>query len=229
MLTPGLAGGLVMTITNALDVKFGCGDWLPYFVLAFSFLVGIVVFVDDKVQGWPKVALYLINSFVIFAMASGTNAIGTKVTEKKDEVVKEELKQTIPAIGFNSDEWEEGVFKYMTVQNVQQEDTLKIKKQMLKSQISNCSYSIQLIQKDIVENQKQYNDAAGKFRVLERINNDLVNVNNLVKTDTLLKREQAYQQELENIQHNLVTLQKALVTERKKPEEDRRFFKSWFN
>jgi hypothetical protein len=232
MVTPGLAGGLVMTITNAIDVKFGCGIYLPHFVLAFSFLVGFVVFIDQNVKSWlSKIALYMLNSFIIFAMASGTNTLGVKATGD-DKEIGPELMEEIQKIGSLNSQTEnhDASLYFLFVQQapVPQEDPLKAKRTVLETQVTTCSSNIQLVQTDIVKNQKTYNDPQGKFKTLKRINSDLLNVHTMMKSDTLLLLEAQYQEELVNIQHNLQTLQNALLIEKKKPAETRKFFKAWF-
>lgn len=219
-----------MTITNAIDLKFDCGAYLPYFVLAFSFLIGAVVFADQKVKGWIKIVLYLVNSFIIFAMASGTNVIGVKATG--DEKEKEEIKATIKPIGLNHSIDPRRTVEYRFVQQQPQpnvEDPLKTKRNILQSQITSCSANIQLIQDDLVTNQTKYDNPKGKFGVLQRINASLIGVNELIKADTLLTREANYQAEIMDIQDNLQTLQNSLLLERRKPQVTKKFFKSWFN
>ncbi|HSL84329.1 MAG TPA: hypothetical protein VLF66_16265 [Thermoanaerobaculia bacterium] len=71
MLTPGIAGGVSMLITNALHSQLG----LPavWVALALSFLLGALVLGDKSTAGWQKPIFYLLNSLIIFAMATGAN------------------------------------------------------------------------------------------------------------------------------------------------------------
>jgi hypothetical protein len=78
MLTPGVAGGLVVSISAALTAQFLLpGNWTA---LAISFLLGGVVFVDPKTKKVEKIILYLLNSLVIFTVAVGANTTGRAVS-----------------------------------------------------------------------------------------------------------------------------------------------------
>jgi hypothetical protein len=76
MLTPGVCGAVIMTITNALGVSFGIvGVGRTFICLGLSFLVGSLVFVAGPKSSWPKKAIfYVLNSLIIFSMAAGTNS-----------------------------------------------------------------------------------------------------------------------------------------------------------
>jgi len=77
MLTPGVAGGLTMLMTNSLTSQFGL---LPnYTGLALSFLFGLLVFQTTVQLPWPKLAAYyVVNSLIIFSVAIGTNHAGVE-------------------------------------------------------------------------------------------------------------------------------------------------------
>jgi hypothetical protein len=76
MLTPGVCGAVIMTITNALGLSFGIvGVGRTFICLGLSFLVGSVVFAGGAKLPWQsKAVLYLLNSLIIFSMAAGTNS-----------------------------------------------------------------------------------------------------------------------------------------------------------
>ena len=75
MLTPGLCGALIMTITNALGTSFAVvGIGRTFISLGLSFLLGSLVFAAQVKSFWQKFVLYLLNSLVIFSMAAGTNS-----------------------------------------------------------------------------------------------------------------------------------------------------------
>jgi len=76
MLTPGACGGVVMMITSALYVGFGFPQMLT--ALIFSFLVGTIIFTVASQKLWQTIVLYIINSLIIFATATGMNGIGKK-------------------------------------------------------------------------------------------------------------------------------------------------------
>ncbi|HEX4441337.1 MAG TPA: hypothetical protein VH854_14760 [Thermoanaerobaculia bacterium] len=74
MITPGVAGTLVMLLTNALSNNFSLpGKWVA---LVLSFVCGLLVFGDKKLSVGPRVAFYVVNSLIIFATAVGANGIG---------------------------------------------------------------------------------------------------------------------------------------------------------
>jgi hypothetical protein len=77
MVTPGIAGGTVMLITNALGAQFD----LPHrwIALALSFAVGLIAFADRNADWWQRPVFYLLNSLLIFAIAVGSNTVGTAV------------------------------------------------------------------------------------------------------------------------------------------------------
>jgi hypothetical protein len=82
MLTPGLAGGMTMGITNALAFQFGLIAPGPAVIaLVLSFLFGLCVFVSSRKSARAvKLLFWVINSLVIFTVAAGSNALGTVAT-----------------------------------------------------------------------------------------------------------------------------------------------------
>jgi len=74
MITPGVAGTIVMLVTNALSGSFSLpGRWVA---LVLSFVCGLIVFGDKKLSLPPRIAFYVLNSLIVFATAVGTNGIG---------------------------------------------------------------------------------------------------------------------------------------------------------
>ena len=82
MLTPGIAGAVVMLVTNALANTFSLpGKWVA---LVLSFVCGLLVFGDKKLTVGPRIAFYVLNSLIVFATAVGANGIGAAAsTETK--------------------------------------------------------------------------------------------------------------------------------------------------
>ncbi len=76
MITPGVAGGIVMLITNSLIGQFDLSG--PKVALGLSFLVGTLVFLAKTVPPWQRVIYYVLNSLIIFATATGTAFVGNK-------------------------------------------------------------------------------------------------------------------------------------------------------
>lgn len=82
MLTPGMAGGMTMLITNALCQHFPLpNDWTG---LGLSFLFGLLVFVATG-PFWQRSVYYLLNSLVIFCVAAGASGFGASVATSNDE------------------------------------------------------------------------------------------------------------------------------------------------
>ncbi len=83
MLTPGLAGGITMGITNALAFQFALDAPTPAAIaLVLSFVFGLCVFLSGKAGRRAfKLLFWVINSLVIFTVAAGSNAIGTGVSQ----------------------------------------------------------------------------------------------------------------------------------------------------
>jgi hypothetical protein len=80
MLTPGLAGGMTMGITNALAFQFNLIAPQPALIaLILSFLFGLCVFLSAKsgIGRGAKALFWVINSLVIFTVAAGSNSIGS--------------------------------------------------------------------------------------------------------------------------------------------------------
>ena len=76
MLTPGIAGALVMFITNGLASNFPISR--VYTGLFLSFILGLLVLVANR-PWWVKAVYYLVNSLIIFVVAFGANGIGSGV------------------------------------------------------------------------------------------------------------------------------------------------------
>jgi hypothetical protein len=79
MLTPGVAGGMVMFLVNGLSVPF---PELPprYAALAISCVIAAIVVSADKL-GWIQRGLYwVVNSLVIFVMGFGAASLGYEAT-----------------------------------------------------------------------------------------------------------------------------------------------------
>jgi hypothetical protein len=77
MLTPGLAGGMTMAITNVLARQFDLVAPGPAWLgLGLSFLFGLLVWMSQEVSQLKRVVLYVLNSLVIFVVAVGSNSVG---------------------------------------------------------------------------------------------------------------------------------------------------------
>jgi hypothetical protein len=83
MLTPGLAGGMTMGITNVMAAQFSLippgTAWLG---LGLSFLFGLLVWVNQDVSRLKRLVFYVLNSLVIFVVAMGSNTVGGAVSGK---------------------------------------------------------------------------------------------------------------------------------------------------
>ena len=72
MLTPGIAGGIVMLISQALSNAFQSP--LAITAIVLSFLVGLLVFIATSIPVWQRIVFYLLNSLIIFSVAVGASA-----------------------------------------------------------------------------------------------------------------------------------------------------------
>jgi hypothetical protein len=75
MLTPGIAGATAMMITNALGTNFAMSRSWTALILSFTF--GLLSIVASK-PIYTKLLFYILNSLVIFCVASGANNLGQK-------------------------------------------------------------------------------------------------------------------------------------------------------
>jgi len=81
MLTPGLAGGMTMAITNSVAGQFDMVAPGPaYLGLGLSFLFGLLVWMSQEVSQIKRAVLYVLNSLVIFVVAMGSNSMGGGVS-----------------------------------------------------------------------------------------------------------------------------------------------------
>jgi hypothetical protein len=78
MITPGAAGAITMAATNALCAQFAAlpGNWVA---LTLSFLFGGLVVLSYASSVGVRLAYLIINSLIIFVMASGSNTIGSGI------------------------------------------------------------------------------------------------------------------------------------------------------
>lgn len=99
MITPGIAGGITMMISNALWVQFSIEP--RYTGLIFSFIIGLAVVLSWKATTalWLKGIYWIVNSLIIFSVAIGGNYVGAgkasastqekQYSEKMEPIVKE--------------------------------------------------------------------------------------------------------------------------------------------
>jgi hypothetical protein len=111
MLTPGLAGGMTMGITNSLAVQFALLPPGPAYVgLGLSFLFGLLVWANQDVSRLKRCVLYVLNSLVIFVVAVGSNTMGGAVSgpavasaaaaSLSDVLMSSAVAQTQPEVGW---------------------------------------------------------------------------------------------------------------------------------
>lgn len=96
MLTPGVAGGIVMTIANTLWCNFTLEP--KWSALVLSFAIGAVVFKAVSLPVWQRVIYYVVNSLIIFAVAAGTNFVGTKTSEALTEANYNSFQKHVAAL-----------------------------------------------------------------------------------------------------------------------------------
>jgi len=78
MITPGVAGGVVTLIAATLSSQFGLpAKWIA---LAASLLVALLIFFADQAETvLPRLIILLLNTFIIFSVAVGTNVTAKAV------------------------------------------------------------------------------------------------------------------------------------------------------
>jgi hypothetical protein len=78
MLTPGVAGGMAMLITNTLCRQFPTLP-LRWTALVLSFALGLLVFsASMDIAVWQRLLYYVLNSLIIFSVGAGANYLGTE-------------------------------------------------------------------------------------------------------------------------------------------------------
>jgi hypothetical protein len=88
MLTPGFAGAATMVITNTIHSQFALQDSerAPT-ALVLSLLFGALVFVAEGIPKWQRVIYYVLNSLIIFSMATGSNSAGTGISARVGSLI----------------------------------------------------------------------------------------------------------------------------------------------
>jgi hypothetical protein len=77
MVTPGMAGALVMFLSNAICLQFP--EIAPrWAALLLSFAFGGVVITAAKLRYLPAAGFWLVNSLIIFAVAAGSAGVAAK-------------------------------------------------------------------------------------------------------------------------------------------------------
>ena len=84
MITPGVAGGLAMLLSNTLCFTFP-EIGFRYVVLTLSFLLGFVAVVALQAHIGERALYWVVNSLIIFSMGVGTSNIGASIEEKIDD------------------------------------------------------------------------------------------------------------------------------------------------
>src|SRR4051812_41897392 len=88
MLTPGVAGALVMLITNTICFNFA---ELPHrwVGLALSAAVGLLVIAKGRLPALQKLIFYVLNTLIIFSVGMGTaNFVATPVSPTTSQLNK---------------------------------------------------------------------------------------------------------------------------------------------
>lgn len=98
MLTPGIAGTVVMTVANVLCLQFS----LPAATtaLALSLLASAVVFVRIDERWWKNAIYWFFNGLIIFTMAVGSNTLGIASDKKTNEPAPIEIVEPTNTVSF---------------------------------------------------------------------------------------------------------------------------------
>lgn len=78
MITPGIAGGTTMLITNAMCCSFELECARPHIALMVSALFAIAAVSVIKMSYWQKSVFFILNTLIVFSMALGTNTAGER-------------------------------------------------------------------------------------------------------------------------------------------------------
>lgn len=224
MLTPGVAGALVMVLANSLTSAFNWGISASGLALSLSFSIGMVVLGDDKLKWFFRVPLYVLNSLIIFSMAFGSNTFGKHL--EGDTATPQTIEPRIRPIGFLG----QPPFKFVQTQQVINTPTpAKAQQDALKKQIVTLSNSLQLIQQNIIANQKKISDPNHRMDKLVQINKNLINLNQSVEADGNIdaKKFELYQKAIDEIQNSSKVLQDAILKDQSNTIKQKRFFKDW--
>jgi len=81
MLTPGVAGAMVMLLSNAICQAFPEVAF-RYMALGISFLLGSVLLSEKTIELTRRFGFWVLNSLIIFAMGVGATNIGANLTQK---------------------------------------------------------------------------------------------------------------------------------------------------
>jgi hypothetical protein len=92
MVTPGLAGLTTTMITGTLATVFDLPGAMTG--LGVSFILGLLVWFDTNVVWQKRLLLYVINSMVIFTVATGINQAGVAATRDREQTVYQERGET---------------------------------------------------------------------------------------------------------------------------------------
>lgn len=79
MMTPGVAGAITMTISNALWMQFGLQQ--RWSALVLSFALGALAVASARIPVWQRAVYCVFNSLIIFTAAAGGNYLGYQVSE----------------------------------------------------------------------------------------------------------------------------------------------------
>ena len=84
MLTPGVAGAMVMLLSNAICQAFPEVAF-RYMALGISFLLGSVLLSEKSMEFTRRFGFWVLNSLIIFAMGVGATNIGANLTQNNSE------------------------------------------------------------------------------------------------------------------------------------------------
>ena len=86
MLTPGAAGAMAMTIANTFAGAFKMSEpWPALVALGISFMFGLLVLSAKATPIWQKLVYYVLNSLVIFTVATGSNSLGQAAVSRSSD------------------------------------------------------------------------------------------------------------------------------------------------
>lgn len=97
MLTPGIAGAVMMFLANALCAAFPEVAF-RYVALGLSFVLGLVVFQAAKIQFTEKATYWLLNSLIIFSTGIGASNIAANIEQPRVDASRAGVTATMGAL-----------------------------------------------------------------------------------------------------------------------------------
>jgi len=84
MITPGVAGGLAMLLSNSICLAFP-EIGFRYVILTLSFVLGFAAVAAVQAKIGERALYWVLNSMIIFSMGVGTSNIGANIEDRGED------------------------------------------------------------------------------------------------------------------------------------------------